>query len=74
MDDRHGRRHGGSTMTKTSETARSLLALLAVAAFGLAGASALTACNTVEGAGEDVQGAGEGISDVAEETQQEIFH
>ncbi|MEM6458973.1 MAG: entericidin A/B family lipoprotein [Planctomycetota bacterium] len=26
----------------------------------------LTACNTVEGAGEDIQAAGEGISDAAD--------
>ncbi len=30
------------------------------------------ACNTIEGAGEDIEAAGEGISEGAEETQREM--
>lgn len=39
--------------------------LIALAA--LFGASALAACNTMEGVGQDVQSAGEAIEDTAEE-------
>jgi len=40
--------------------------LIALAA--LIGAASLTACNTVEGVGEDVTAAGEAIDETAEET------
>lgn len=33
---------------------------------------ALAACNTIEGAGEDIQGGGEAISDSAADTKQKI--
>jgi predicted small secreted protein len=49
------------------------LAIIAVAAFGLAGVAGLQGCNTVRGAGEDVESAGRGVSGAAEETQDEIF-
>jgi predicted small secreted protein len=39
--------------------------LIALALFG---AFALAACNTVEGVGQDVQAAGQGIEQTAEET------
>lgn len=42
-----------------------LLALLALM-FGL------TACNTMRGAGEDVEAAGEGVQDVSEDTEDEL--
>jgi predicted small secreted protein len=42
-------------------------------ALGAVWAAALTGCNTVEGVGEDVESAGEGISEAADETQDEIF-
>lgn len=32
----------------------------------------LAACNTVEGAGQDVQGGGEAISDTARETERDL--
>lgn len=32
----------------------------------------LTACNTTEGVGEDVQAAGQGVEDAAENTSEEI--
>lgn len=32
----------------------------------------LAACNTVEGAGEDVEGGGEAVSDTARETEQDL--
>jgi predicted small secreted protein len=43
---------------------------LALAALFLA--LALAGCNTVRGAGEDIESGGEGISDSAEEVQDEI--
>ena len=43
----------------------SLLFLLAITA-------ALPACNTVEGAGEDIGAAGDAISDTASDTKEEI--
>jgi len=33
---------------------------------------ALAACNTVEGAGEDIQGGGKAISDTASDVKEEI--
>ncbi|MEX0655675.1 MAG: entericidin A/B family lipoprotein [Phycisphaeraceae bacterium] len=42
-----------------------LLSVALMAALGIAGAS-LTGCNTVEGAGEDVEAVGEGVQDVAD--------
>ena len=45
-----------------------------VASLGLVGVSVLPACNTVEGAGEDVQSAGRGVSGAAQKTQEEVFH
>jgi predicted small secreted protein len=44
---------------------RSLLSLLAL----LALAAATTGCNTVEGAGRDIQGAGEAIEDTARDAR-----
>lgn len=32
----------------------------------------LAACNTVRGAGQDIEGAGEALSDEAQETQSEL--
>ncbi|MFA9477223.1 entericidin A/B family lipoprotein [Phycisphaerales bacterium AB-hyl4] len=43
---------------------RGLLSLALVAAFGIGGVS-LTGCNTTEGAGQDIEAAGEGIQDAA---------
>lgn len=33
---------------------------------------ALTACNTVDGAGQDIQSAGDGISDAANDVQEKL--
>ena len=55
---------------KTSDVRR--LAWL-LGAVGAGWAMMLTGCNTVEGAGEDIGSAGEGISEAADETQDEIF-
>ncbi len=38
----------------------------------LAGFLGLSACNTVQGAGEDVSAAGNAVSDTAEEAQDEM--
>jgi entericidin B len=46
---------------------RVIFALLAVV-----GSMAVSACNTVEGAGEDVQKGGQVISDTAEETKKKL--
>ena len=35
----------------------------------LAGSAFLTACNTVEGAGEDVEAVGEGVSDASRDVR-----
>jgi predicted small secreted protein len=44
-----------------------------VLAMGLAGLGVgLSACNTVRGAGQDLQAAGSTISDTAEKTKEEI--
>ena len=45
----------------------SLHALLLAAALGL-----LAACNTISGAGEDIEAGGRGISNTAEEAEREI--
>lgn len=39
-----------------------------VALAALVGAASLTACNTVEGVGQDVEAAGEAIEETAQET------
>ena len=56
------------TMTKNGAGSSAIctLALLASVIF------ALPACNTVEGAGEDIQATGDAISDTAEDTKEEI--
>jgi len=43
------------------------LTVLILSAFTLATAASLTACNTVEGAGKDVQAGGKAIKDEANE-------
>ena len=53
-------------MQKTSTSIRPLR-LIVVGAIALAGLVAV-GCNTVEGAGKDVQSAGKGIENVAEKT------
>jgi entericidin B len=40
--------------------------------FALALAAGLTACNTIEGVGEDVEAGGEAISNTAEEVEEEL--
>ncbi|MEM0990601.1 MAG: entericidin A/B family lipoprotein [Pseudomonadota bacterium] len=40
----------------------------------LLGALALSACNTVQGVGQDVQGAGQAIEEGAEKTKNAIFN
>ena len=45
----------------------SVHALLLAASFGL-----LAACNTIGGAGEDIEAGGAAISDTAEETEREM--
>ena len=41
--------------------------------FGLSfGAAGLTGCNTIRGAGEDVEATGEAVQEVAEDTEKEI--
>lgn len=45
-----------------------LMALLAVLLLG----GTLAACNTLEGAGEDISAAGEGIESTAEKTRQKM--
>lgn len=42
------------------------------AALALMAGTILPACNTVRGVGKDVERAGEGVQDVADETQEEI--
>jgi entericidin A len=44
---------------------RQILSLLAVLAF----AASTTACNTVEGAGRDIQGAGERVEETARDVR-----
>ena len=46
---------------------KSTLALIA-----LLGLGALSACNTVSGAGKDIQGGGEAISDTADTVKKEL--
>jgi len=46
---------------------RAVLALLAVV-----GSMAVSACNTVEGTGKDVQKGGEVITDTAQETKEKL--
>lgn len=53
-------------MTRTTPmTARALLALIAMAIV----VPQLTACNTMQGAGKDIENAGEKIQDKAEENK-----
>lgn len=49
---------------KTCVFARLMVGVFAAALLGLAG------CNTVEGAGEDIQAAGEGISDTSRDVRE----
>lgn len=49
-----------------SDSLRRLALAMSAAAACAFGAFALTGCNTVEGAGEDIEAAGEGISDAAD--------
>ncbi len=46
---------------------KSTIAMIALLGFG-----GLAACNTVSGAGEDIQAGGEVISDTADSTKKEI--
>ncbi len=55
----------GTEATRTRSPLNALLLSLALSV----GAIGLTACNTVEGFGEDMQSAGEGIEDEAQEAQ-----
>jgi entericidin B len=50
------------TTHDTQPTLRKLILVLAVAGFS---AGALSACNTVEGAGQDIENTGEAIEDSA---------
>ncbi|MGE3302062.1 MAG: entericidin A/B family lipoprotein [Hyphomonadaceae bacterium] len=50
--------------------AKLISSLLVTAA--MAAAVALSACNTVQGAGEDVKAAGQAVSSSAEETKQDM--
>lgn len=49
---------------------KSIYALLV----GLVSLGGLAACNTIGGAGEDIQAGGEAITDTAEEVQTEIVN
>lgn len=51
-------------MDSLSATLRTLLALLVIAG--------VSACNTVEGAGQDIKAGGQVISDTAEDVEDEI--
>lgn len=51
------------TMHDAQPTLRKLILALAVAGFS---AGALTGCNTVEGAGQDIENTGEAIEDSAD--------
>ena len=51
---------------------RKVLWLFAMVAMGLFNMVGLTACNTVRGAGEDIEASGELIQEGAEETEEEI--
>ena len=48
---------------------KSYASILALAAAGLLAVGALTGCNTVRGAGQDIQEGGEAIENAAEEVQ-----
>lgn len=52
-----------SASNSLSYMLRKLMLILAVAGFSAAG---LTGCNTVEGAGQDIESAGESIEDSAD--------
>ncbi|MEO0391933.1 MAG: entericidin A/B family lipoprotein [Pseudomonadota bacterium] len=55
------------TLAKKKTTFRiSTLAVLLIAGFGL------SACNTVDGAGQDVSAAGNAVSDAARDVQDEL--
>ncbi len=41
-------------------------------AFALIGVTGLTACNTVRGAGQDIQGAGEAVQEGATDVQRDL--
>jgi entericidin B len=61
---REPRRFPPETSEETTMIRNILLALVAVAA--------LAACNTVRGAGQDIESAGDAVSDQARETQQDM--
>jgi predicted small secreted protein len=51
---------------------RRVLWLFAMFAMGSLNAFALSACNTVRGAGEDIEASGEMVQEGAEETEEEL--
>lgn len=55
-------------MQQKSKTPKFVMAALAA----VIGMSALTACNTVKGAGEDVSATGDAVSQAAEETKDDM--
>lgn len=52
-------------MTKSNAAAFALL-------LALAGAAGLASCNTIRGAGQDIEQAGDAVANEAEETEQEM--
>lgn len=57
------------TPTTNHDRPRRRSALLGAAALAAAAALGLSACNTMEGAGQDLQAAGEGLEREAEEAR-----
>ena len=57
-------------MTDRKTADRRLVHFLLPLAAGLS--LVLAACNTIEGAGEDVEAAGEAVSDAARQTEEEL--
>jgi entericidin B len=49
-----------------------LVRFVVLAGFAFASATGLAGCNTIEGAGEDVQAAGSAVSSTAKSTKEEI--
>lgn len=56
-------------LKRTKHMTNKIAKMIVIAGVALAAVPALSACNTIEGAGKDVQAGGEAVSDAAKEAK-----
>jgi predicted small secreted protein len=59
----------GTDMETTKKNATRMIALIASGCLAAAAGLSMTGCNTVEGVGEDVESAGDAVSDTARDAK-----